>query len=105
MTEQGFPKVCGQTAYTFRVDLSAEEAAKTVAVSVESLDAAELFVNGVSAGVRLWAPYRFDTAGLFRAGENSIEVRLTLPMHNLWCTSGEEIAMGLLAAPKLECNA
>ncbi len=32
------------------------------------------WVNGRPAGVRIWRPYRFDTGGLIREGENEIEV-------------------------------
>ncbi len=36
--------------------------------------AAEVWVNGRSAGARIWSPYRFDVSGLLQQGENSIEV-------------------------------
>lgn len=99
---QGYPQFCGSGSYVFRCKLTEEEAASADWVSVDSLDAAELFVNGVSAGVRLWRPYRFRTEGLFRAGENTLEFRMTLPMHNLFCESGETIDVGLKGAPVLE---
>lgn len=35
---------------------------------------AEVFVNGVSAGVRVWSPYRFELSGLVRDGGNDITV-------------------------------
>jgi hypothetical protein len=36
--------------------------------------AAEVWVNGRSAGVRIWSPYRFDVSELLQAGENTLEV-------------------------------
>ena len=99
---QGYPQLAGAGTYRFSVTLTAAEAAQTAAVSLDSLDACELFVNGVSAGVRLWAPFRFDTDGLFREGENTVDVRMTLPMHNLFCAPEDRIAVGLTAAPRLE---
>lgn len=41
-------------------------------------DAADLFVNGHAAGFSMWAPYRLTLdPALFRAGENTIAVRVT----------------------------
>lgn len=46
----------------------------------ECFEAAELWVNDVYAGMKIAPPYRFDTTGLWRAGENRvrIEARTTL---------------------------
>ena len=35
---------------------------------------AEVWVNGICAGARIWAPYRLDITGLLRDGENHIAV-------------------------------
>ena len=40
-------------------------------------ETAEVFLNGRSAGVRLWGPFRYDLAGLLREGENVLEVLVT----------------------------
>ncbi|MBQ2756004.1 MAG: hypothetical protein IJF27_04975, partial [Oscillospiraceae bacterium] len=53
INEQGHKRVCGSGTYTFKANLTKEEAAQTVAVSVASNDAVELIVNGKSAGVCL----------------------------------------------------
>lgn len=56
------------------------------------LVAAEVFINGKSAGVRLARPFEFDVSGLIRAGENSVEIHVantiaphytTIPAMNL----------------------
>ncbi|MBE6929294.1 MAG: hypothetical protein E7463_03350 [Ruminococcaceae bacterium] len=102
VNRQGYPRFCGDAVYHFEVELSEEQAAQSEFVTLDTREAAELFVNGESVGVRLWAPYRFDTAGLFKAGKNTVCVRLTMPMWNHFCRQGDEIDVGLLGAPKLE---
>ena len=47
---------------------------------------AELLVNGVNAGVRLSAPYRFDITGLVHAGENCLEVEVFNSLYNHYRT-------------------
>lgn len=37
----------------------------------------EAFVNGVSCGVRLVPPYRFDVTGALKDGENALLIRVT----------------------------
>jgi hypothetical protein len=37
---------------------------------------AEVLVNGVSRGVRIWSPYTFDLTGHLSPGENDLEVRV-----------------------------
>ena len=50
---------------------------------VEVYVAAEVFVNGKSAGVSVASPYKFDLSGLVLSGENEIEIRVanTLAPH------------------------
>ena len=102
INEQGHPRFCGSGSYFFKTNLTAEEAETVAAVSIDSLDAAELIVNGVSAGTMLWKPYRYQTAGLFKEGENVLEFKMTLPMHNLFCADNDYIPVGLTGAPVLE---
>lgn len=35
---------------------------------------AEVFLNGKSAGVRIWSPYVFDVTDHLRQGENRLEI-------------------------------
>jgi hypothetical protein len=98
VNRQGFPHLAGETVYRFTKTLSASDAASACVLSLSSLDAAEVAVNGKSAGTRLWAPFDFDVAGLLREGGNVFEVRLTLPMANLM---GDPIDCGLTDAPVL----
>ena len=39
-------------------------------------------VNGQSAGIRGWAPYRFDITSLVQAGENELEVTVANALAN-----------------------
>ena len=43
----------------------------------EVFETAEVFVNGISAGVRLCRPYRFDLKDLLVQGENQIKIEVT----------------------------
>ena len=46
----------------------------------KAAEGVEVFVNGVSAGIQIAAPYRYDLSGLVKEGENElrIEVATTL---------------------------
>ena len=100
--EQGHPRAYGNGIYTFKANLTKEEAEQAVAVSLDSHDAVELIVNGKSAGVCLWSPYKFNTEGLFAEGENTVVCKTTMPMHNIFCPEDDFIKVGLKDAPVLE---
>ncbi len=70
----GMPRFSGTVRYTSTVELTQ---ADTVLDLGEVGETAEVFINGRSAGVRLFPPYRFDLAGLTRDGENELEVLVT----------------------------
>jgi hypothetical protein len=54
------------------------QAARPVAmVDAPIRDAAEVFVNGKRVGALWTPPYRLDLAGALKAGENTVEVRVT----------------------------
>lgn len=55
-------------------------------------------MNGISAGKRLWPPYRFDLTYLVHAGANRIEIAITNTLHNLMLPPRPA---GLLKAPEL----
>ena len=46
----------------------------------KAAEGVEVFVNGVSAGIQIAAPYRYDLSGLMKEGKNElrIEVATTL---------------------------
>jgi len=102
VNKQGYSSFYGEMKYIFKAELTKDEAAQTAFINVETRDAAELFVNGKSAGVRLWAPQRFNVEGMLKAGENEITVKSTIPMWNLFRMTAEQMDSGLVGAPVLE---
>jgi len=100
--KQGYAYFCGDIVYQFKVDMTDEEAAKVSMLCALSREVLELAINGKNAGKLLWKPYRFDVKGLFREGTNEVTLKATVPMWNLFCDRGEEIPLGLCAAPWLE---
>ena len=49
-------------------------------LETKAAEGVEVFVNGVSAGIQIAAPYRYDLSGLMKEGKNElrIEVATTL---------------------------
>jgi hypothetical protein len=68
-------------------------------------------VNGRSAGIRAWRPYRFDLTGALKPGRNTIQVKVanTLANHGLIGTAWKYIyedteVSGLLGPVRLEAK-
>lgn len=83
-SEFGLPSYSGIGVYKQDLSLSAEEAKNKVELDLgEVLVAAEVFVNGKTAGVKVAAPYKFDLSGMVQSGKNEIEIRVanTLAPH------------------------
>ena len=62
-------------------------------------DVVEVIVNGHSAGVCLWEPYRVEITPWLRQGENVVEVRVANTLINL--LEGVVRPSGLAGTPKL----
>jgi len=77
-TTQGWRYYSGDASYigSFRLD----EKPARVMISLETVDVAEIIVNGASAGKLYWQPYEMDITQLCHEGENSLELRLTSNM-------------------------
>lgn len=58
----------------YRTKITLESGARTVIDLGNVGQTAELKLNGVSAGARIYPPYRFDVTELVRDGENNLEV-------------------------------
>ena len=56
-------------------------------------------MEGISAGIRLWAPYQVEITDLLKPGENMLELRLANTLVNL--LEAVERPSGLSGAPKL----
>ena len=48
-------------------------------------DAAQVWINGRSAGVRIGYPYRFDVSQGSRCGENHIRIEVATTLVNIEC--------------------
>lgn len=75
-----FETFAGTVSYRTRFEL--DQAGPTVLDLGKVGDIAEVRVNGLEAGVRLWAPHRFDIGRLCRQGVNELEVLVTNSMAN-----------------------
>ena len=75
-TEQGLRYYSGTLSYTNTFNLD-EESPENVSIEVETKEVAEIIVNGISAGVYCWKPYKADITRLCKPGENSIEIIFT----------------------------
>ena len=71
----GWEKKAGTLQFTG--ELTLENAVSAVLDLGEVFEIAEVKVNGISAGVRLCRPYRFDLTGLLKKGENQITIEVT----------------------------
>lgn len=75
-TLDGYERSSGTVAYQTTVTL--EEAETVIGLDLgTTYEVAEVFVNGKSAGIKLAPPYHFDTAGLFKDGENDLRIEVT----------------------------
>ena len=92
-SDYALPTYGGIGVYTQVITLDGAAAGKRTWLDLgHVLVAAEVFVNGEPAGVRVAQPFKFDVTGLLRDGENTIEVRVantiaphytTIPAQNL----------------------
>ena len=71
----GWEKKAGTLQFSSELKLEYEISA--VLDLGEVFETAEVKVNGISAGLRLCRPYRFDLTGLLKKGENQITIEVT----------------------------
>jgi hypothetical protein len=80
----GLPTYSGIGVYEQKLDFTEKELGHQIILDLgQVLVAAEVLVNGRSAGVRLADPYQFDLSELLQPGENTISIRVanTLAPH------------------------
>ncbi len=76
-SDYALPTYSGVGVYAQTLALSAEDASIPLTLDLgRVLVAAEVFINGKSAGIRLARPFTFDLFGLLREGDNTLEVRV-----------------------------
>ena len=89
------PTYSGIGVYRQSISLSAEEVQRPTELDLgQVLVAAEVFVNGRSAGVRLARPFKFDLTSLIREGENVIEVRVANTIAPHYTVTNQTLALG-----------
>jgi hypothetical protein len=83
-TEQGYPFFSGTGRYRRTVAFPGPFSGCRISLRMPMRDdAAEVYVNGECAGVRLWDPYELDVSGLLRPGDNELEIRVSNTPANL----------------------
>jgi hypothetical protein len=76
-SKYALPTYSGIGVYEQKVNFTADEIkCRTVLDLGRVLVAAEVLINGKSAGIRLARPFKFDITKLLRKGENTLEVRV-----------------------------
>ena len=76
--QPGWETFSGTICYRTQFQLSRWSNIKPLFLDLDSVgDIAEVIVNGQTAGVLGWAPYRVQIGHLSREGDNRLEVRVT----------------------------
>ncbi|MGI5877402.1 MAG: glycosyl hydrolase [Christensenellales bacterium] len=92
---QGYSYYTGDGAYECDFHLGKF---KKVFLKLETSDVAEVFVNGRSAGKRLWNPYEFELTEHCAAGDNHLKIVITATMSNMLA---QQAPSGIAAAPEI----
>ncbi len=77
--------------YRYEADVSVPGCRQAILTIEDAGETVELFVNGVSAGIRFAQPYRFDISALLHPGENRItlDIATTLERKTAAMQSGQ----------------
>ncbi len=81
--EKGFPHLAGRGIYETEFDWPAEKNIPVWLDLGKLHDAAEVTVNDISLGSRIWEPYRFNLTLVLRKGQNTLRVTITSGIANL----------------------
>jgi hypothetical protein len=94
--KQGLPYYSGSVTYTAKIDIPAGWAGKQAFLIADvGTDVLECRLNGKTAGIRLWKPYRVDL-GPLEVGENTIDLKVTNTLMNM--LEASRTPSGLFAA-------
>jgi hypothetical protein len=96
--EQDYPFYSGTILYRARFDLDKEYSALILNLH-DVRDTATVWINGRSAGKRLWAPYTIDVVEFAQIGSNTLEIEIRNNMVNL--IQGNPRALGLTKMPTI----
>ncbi len=96
-SQVGFPNYIGSLTYRSSFDLPMKYMGQQLFLKLDRIGvAAEVKVNGKTAGVLLWRPYTLDVTELLNPGENTIEVTVANTAANLL---GQPQPAGLIGRP------
>jgi len=76
-TKLGFPQYSGTISYQNKLHIKNTSNRIFLEADPNQVDAFELFVNGLSAGVCCWSPFRLEISEFVKKGINVIEVRVS----------------------------
>ena len=80
----GLPFFAGCATFAQELELTKEESrAEFLEFDARSLFGVEVKVNGTTAGIAGWPPYRVRIAGLLREGDNRIELKVATSLRNM----------------------
>lgn len=86
INKDGYPFFAGKLAVQKEFELTAEAAAtiSRITFNNKAFNSVEVIINGTSCGKVYWEPWEVAVpAGLLRAGNNTIELRLTQSLRNM----------------------
>ena len=80
----GLPHYSGRVTYTQRFRLPPAYLGQDLVLEFEDVhETVEVWLNGESAGYRLWPPYRLPIGRLVREGNNELKIAVTNTAGNL----------------------
>lgn len=85
---------CGTVCYQTELDIDLNGVNKVVLDMGEVAEQAEVYLNDIYAGCRLWAPYAIDVTDYIRNGRNSLRIEVTNSLANKY--GKERLPSGLL---------
>jgi hypothetical protein len=81
--DRGLPYYSGSAVYEKEIEIPAQYAGRKLTLDLGEVGvAAEVRVNGKSAGERVWLPFAFDITGMVKPGRNKIEIVVANTMEN-----------------------
>jgi len=95
---KGFELFTGTLVYRASIEVPSEVTNASIDLGQVG-DIAEVFLNGESKGVRMWAPYCFHLGNELQAGPLQLEIRITNSMANEY--NGAQMPSGLIGPVEL----
>ena len=93
--DYALPSYSGIGVYKQEIKLTEKESQQKVVLDLgEVYVAAEVFINGNSAGKRVAEPYKFDLSDLVHPGENEIEIREANTLAHHYSIPGTAMHLG-----------